>query len=181
MKEIYRGKTVHLFSGKVELPNGKTTELELVRHPGASAVVPLRADGKVVLIRQYRYAAGGDLYEIPAGKRDPGESPEDCAIREVEEEVGCHIGQLKKLTTIFTAPGFCDELIHIFLGTALSSCAQRLDADEVIEVIEMPFEEAMKKIEDQTIRDAKSIVGLQLAYTEAKKRGILKHGQGEAK
>ena len=173
MKEIYKGKAIHLFSGEVVLPNGKTIELDIIRHPGASAVVPLRADGKVVLIHQYRYAAGGYLYEIPAGKLDQGESPETCAIREVEEEVGYHVGELKKLTAIFTVPGFCDEVIHLYLGTDLSPCPQQLDADEVIDIVEMPFDEAMAKITDQTIRDAKSIVGLQLAHVEAKKSGLI--------
>jgi len=173
MKEIYKGKTVHLFAGEVLLPNGEKTELELIRHPGASAVVPLREDGKVVLIHQYRHAVGSYLYEIPAGKLHPGESPEACAIREVEEEVGYHVGQLKKLTAIFTVPGFCNEVIHIYLGTDLTPCAQRLDADEVIEIIEIPFDDAMKKIQDQTLRDAKSIVGLQLAYAGANRLKLL--------
>lgn len=170
-REIYRGKIVHLFVESAALPNGKTFELEVVRHPGASAVVPLKEDGKVVLIYQYRHAAGGFIYEVPAGKLSPGEAPESCAEREVEEEVGYKIGKLEKLTTIFTAPGFCDEQIHLFLGTELVFSGQQLGEDEVLQVIEMPFEEAMNRIEDQTIRDAKSIVALELAYGRAKKRG----------
>lgn len=170
-REIYRGKIVHLFVESAALPNGKTFELEVVRHPGASAVVPLKEDGKVVLIYQYRHAAGGFIYEVPAGKLSPGEAPESCAEREVEEEVGYKVGKLEKLTTIFTAPGFCDEQIHLFLGTELVFSGQQLGEDEVLQVIEMPFEEAMNRIEDQTIRDAKSIVALDLAYRRAKKRG----------
>ncbi|MCG3114230.1 MAG: NUDIX hydrolase [Candidatus Manganitrophus sp. SA1] len=170
-REIYRGKIVHLFVESAALPNGKTFELEVVRHPGASAVVPLKEDGKVVLIYQYRHAAGGFIYEVPAGKLSPGEAPESCAEREVEEEVGYKVGKLEKLTTIFTAPGFCDEQIHLFLGTELVFSGQQLGEDEVLQVIEMPFEEAMNRIEDQTIRDAKSIVALELAYRRAKKRG----------
>lgn len=170
-REIYRGKIVHLFVESAALPNGKTFELEVVRHPGASAVVPLKEDGKVVLIYQYRHAAGGFIYEVPAGKLSPGELPELCAEREVEEEVGYKVGKLEKLTTIFTAPGFCDEQIHLFVGTELVFSGQQLGEDEVLQVIEMPFEEAMNRIEDQTIRDAKSIVALELAYRRAKKRG----------
>lgn len=170
-REIYRGKIVHLFVESADLPNGKTFEMEVVRHPGASAVVPLKEDGKVVLIYQYRHAAGGFIYEVPAGKLSPGEAPESCAEREVEEEVGYKVGKLEKLTTIFTAPGFCDEQIHLFLGTELVFSGQQLGEDEVLQVIEMPFEEAMNRIEDQTIRDAKSIVALELAYRRAKKRG----------
>lgn len=170
-REIYRGKIVHLFVESAALPNGKTFDLEVVRHPGASAVVPLKEDGKVVLIYQYRHAAGGFIYEVPAGKLSPGEAPESCAEREVEEEVGYKVGKLEKLTTIFTAPGFCDEQIHLFLGTELVFSGQQLGEDEVLQVIEMPFGEAMNRIEDQTIRDAKSIVALELAYRRAKKRG----------
>ncbi|MBI3803909.1 MAG: NUDIX hydrolase [Nitrospirae bacterium] len=170
-REIYRGKIVHLFIESATLPNGKTFELEVVRHPGAAAVVPLLANGKVVLIYQYRHAAGGYIYEVPAGKLDKGEAPEACAAREVEEEIGYRVGALEKLTTIFTAPGFCDEQIHLFLATGLTPSAQDLGEDEVLQIIEMPFAEAMQKIEDQTIRDAKSIVALELAYGRAKKQG----------
>lgn len=173
IREIYKGNPVHLFVEDVLLPNGLSTALEVVRHPGASAVVPLTDAGTVVLIRQYRHAAGGYLFEIPAGKLSTGESPEVCAIREVEEEIGYHPSRLKKLSAIFTAPGFCDEVIHLFLGTGLIACRQKLDEDEVIEIVEMPFDEAMKKITDQTIRDAKSIVGLQLAYAVAKKEQMI--------
>jgi len=173
LKEIYRGKAIHLFSGEVELPNGKTTELDLIRHPGASAVVPLKSNGHVVLVHQYRHAADGYLDEIPAGKLDPGEAPEVCARREVEEEVGYQVGKLQKLTAIFTVPGFCDEIIHLYLGTELTATAQKLDEDEIIEIIEIPFEDAMTKITEQSIRDAKSIVGLQLAYAEAKRQGLI--------
>ena len=173
VKEIYKGNPVHLFIEEVTLPNGKTIPLEIVRHPGASAVVPLLADGRVVLIHQFRHAAGGYIYEIPAGKLSEGEAPEVCAVREVEEEVGYHVGTLKKLTVIFTAPGFCDEVIHLYLGTDLSPCQQNLDEDEVIEILTLPFDEVMEKITDQTIRDAKSIVGLQLAFSEAKKAGMI--------
>lgn len=172
-REIYKGKVVHLFIESVSLPNGKETQLEVIRHPGASAVVPLREDGTVLLVRQFRHAADGYIYEIPAGKLSEGESPEACATREVEEEIGYRVGKLKKLTTIFTAPGFCDEQIHLYLGTGLTLHRQHLDEDEVLEVVAMPFDEAIRKIEDQTIRDAKSIVGLQLAHAYAKKRGLI--------
>ena len=167
--EIYQGKILHLTVDDVTLPNGSTVSLEMIRHPGASAVVPLKDDGNVVLVHQYRYATGGFIYEIPAGKLSPGELPERCAIREVEEEIGYRVGTLKRLTTIFTAPGFCDEQIHLFLATGLTLSVQSLDHDEVLEVVEMPFDAAMEKIRDGTIRDAKSIVALHLAYQETQR------------
>lgn len=172
-KEIYQGDPVHLFIESVTLPNGKAVELEVVRHPGASAVVPLLSDGTVVLIHQFRHAAGGFIYEIPAGKLSPGESPEDCAKREVEEEVGYHVHKLEKLTSIFTVPGFCDEVIHLYLGSDLLPSRQQLDEDEVIEIVKLPFEKVIQMIKNQKIRDAKSIVGLQLAHAEALKRGLI--------
>jgi ADP-ribose pyrophosphatase len=161
---IYSGKVLKLDLDTVALPNGSTTELEILRHPGASAVVPLKEDGSVVLIRQLRHAAGGFIYEIPAGKLDPQEDPKDCAARELEEEVGYRAGSLELLTSIWTAPGFTDEVIHIYLGTYLEVGKQNLDQDEILEIVEWPLEEAMAKILDGTIRDAKTIIGLQMVY-----------------
>ena len=161
---IYSGKVLKLDLDTVALPNGRTTELEILRHPGASAVVPLKEDGSVVLIRQLRHAAGGFIYEIPAGKLDPQEDPKDCAARELEEEVGYCAGSLELLTSIWTAPGFTDEVIHIYLGTHLEVGKQNLDQDEILEIVEWPLEEAMAKILDGTIRDAKTIIGLQMVY-----------------
>ena len=163
-KRMYTGKVLKLDLDTVALPNGRTTELEILRHPGASAVVPLKEDGKVVLIRQLRYAAGGFIYEIPAGKLDHQEDPKICAARELEEEVGYRAGNLTLLTSIWTAPGFTDEVIHIYLGTHLEVGKQNLDQDEVLEIVEWPLEEAMAKIVDGTIRDAKTIIGLQMVH-----------------
>ncbi len=163
-KQIYSGKVLKLDLDTIALPNGRTTELEILRHPGASAVVPLKEDGSVVLIRQLRHAAGGFIYEIPAGKLDPKEDPKDCAARELEEEVGYRAGSLELLTSIWTAPGFTDEVIHIYLGTHLEVGKQNLDQDEILEIVEWPLEEAMAKVLDGTIRDAKTIIGLQMVY-----------------
>jgi len=157
---------VNLNVDTVKLPNGLTVDLEVVRHPGAAAVVPLRDDGTVILIRQFRHAAGGFIYEIPAGKLHPGEDPVVCAARELEEEIGQRAGKFELLSSIFTAPGFTDEVIHIFKATGLTTGHQHLDRDEVLEVIELPLLEALKMIDDGTIRDAKSIVGLQAVYLQ---------------
>jgi ADP-ribose pyrophosphatase len=163
-KNIYTGKVVTLNIDTVRLPNGETIELETIRHPGAAAVVPVKDDGTVVLIRQFRHAAGGFIYEIPAGKLHPGEDPLHCAARELEEEVGYRASSFKLLSSIFTAPGFADEVIHVYHATGLTKGRQQLDRDEVLDVIEMPLTEAVAKIEDGTIRDAKTIVGLQAVY-----------------
>lgn len=121
-------------------------------------------DGTVVLIRQFRHAAGGFIYEIPAGKLHPGEDPLRCAARELEEEVGYRGSSFELLSSTFTAPGFADEVIHVYKATGLTKGRQQLDRDEVLDVIEMPLSDAMDKIEDGTIRDAKTIVGLQAVY-----------------
>lgn len=163
-RNIYTGKVVTLNIDTVTLPNGATIDLETIRHPGAAAVVPIKDDGTVVLVRQFRHAAGGFIYEIPAGKLQPGEDPLHCASRELEEEVGYRAASFELLSSIFTAPGFADEVIHVYKATGLTKGRQQLDPDEVLDIIEMPLAEAVNKIEDGTIRDAKTIVGLQAVY-----------------
>jgi ADP-ribose pyrophosphatase len=168
-RHIYAGKVVTLNIDTVRLPNGETVELETIRHPGAAAVVPVKEDGMVVLIRQFRHAAGGFIYEIPAGKLNPGEDPLRCASRELEEEVGYRASSFELLSSIFTAPGFADEVIHVYKATGLTTGRQQLDRDEVLDVIEMPLTEAVARIEDGTIRDAKTIVGLQAVYLRTRR------------
>jgi len=163
-RHIYKGRVVSLDVDTVTLPNGVTVELEMVHHPGAAAVVPIKEDGTVILIRQYRHAAGGYIYEIPAGKLHAGEDPKICAARELEEEIGYRAASLELLVSILTTPGFTDEVIHIYKGTGLTLAKQNLDHDEVIEIIEIPLEKAIAQVRDGTIRDAKTIVGLQTAY-----------------
>ena len=161
-KHVFTGKVLTLNIDTVTLPNGFTVDLEIVRHPGAAAVVPLKDNGTVVLIKQFRHAAGGFIYEIPAGKLHPGEDPMHCAARELEEEIGYVAGRLELLTSILTAPGFTDEVIHIYKATDMTAGRQQLDRDEVLEVLEISLEEAIKMIKAGTIRDAKTIVGLRL-------------------
>lgn len=163
-KNIYTGKVVTLHIDTVKLPNGVTVDLEVVRHPGAAAVVPLKEDGRVVLIRQFRHAAGGFIYEIPAGKLHAGEDPAACAERELEEEIGYKAGRLELLSSIFTAPGFTDEVIHIYKATGMTEGRQNLDRDEVLEVLEVSLEEAIRMIDTGVIRDAKTMVGLHLVF-----------------
>jgi len=163
-KNIYSGKVVTLNIDTVTLPNGVTIDLEVVRHPGAAAVVPLKDNRTVVLIKQFRHAADGFIYEIPAGKLHPGEDPKNCAARELEEEIGYQAGKLELLSSIFTAPGFTDEVIHIYKATELAKGRQNLDRDEVLEIVEVSLQEAIDMIRVGRIRDAKTMVGLQMVF-----------------
>ena len=163
-QNIFTGKVLVLNIENAPLPNGETAELEIIRHPGAAAIVPLKEDGTVVLIRQFRHAAGGYIYEIPAGKLHSGEDPRDCAARELEEEIGYRANNLEYVTRIFTAPGFTDEVIHIYKATDLIPGKQQLDCDEILEIVEWPLDVAIARIRDHTIQDAKTIVGLQAVY-----------------
>jgi ADP-ribose pyrophosphatase len=164
VQTVYKGRVVTLNLETVTLPNGVSVELEVVRHPGAAAIVPLKDDYTVILVRQYRLAAGGYIYEIPAGKLQPGEDPAHCATRELEEEIGYRAGHLDKIATFFTAPGFTDEVMHLYVARNLVPGAQALDSDEVLEIVEISLEKAMAHIRDGTIRDAKTIIGLQSIY-----------------
>ena len=168
VKHIYTGKFLTYNIDTVTLPNGATADLEMIRHPGASAVVPIKDDGNVILIRQFRHAADGFIYEIPAGKLNSGEDPRECAERELEEEIGYRPKNLELLTSIFTAPGFTDEVIHIYKATGLEVGQQQLDQDEVLEILEWPLEKAIAEIKNGTIRDAKTIIGLQMVWLEKK-------------
>ena len=162
-KSIYRGRVVKLYLEQARLPNGHTISLEVVRHPGASAVVPFSDKDHVVLIRQYRHAVGGFLYEIPAGKLNRGERPLQCARRELEEETGYRARRFCKLGSIFTSPGFCDEVIHLYSATGLIKTQQNLEPCEVLEIVEIPLKKIKGMIQGGRIQDAKSIVGLMLA------------------
>lgn len=162
-RRIQRGARFELITERITLPNGRTTTVDLLKHPGAAAVLPFLDDERVLLIRQYRFATGGTLLEIPAGKLDPGETPERCAIRELEEETGWRAGRVERLGSIWTSPGFTDEVIHLFAAFALERTEQRLEEDELIELVPMPFAEALRQVEDGRIQDAKSGMAILLA------------------
>ena len=159
-KPVFRGRVVALSIDTVRLPNGNTCDLEIVRHPGAAAVVPVDADGSVILVRQYRHAAGDYLLEVPAGKLDDQEPPEACAVREVEEETGYRAGKLTPLGWIWTTPGFTDERIWLYLATELTLAWSSPQPDEALEVVRMPFEEAVRLALSGEIKDAKSVCAL---------------------
>jgi len=152
---------VNLIVEDVTLPNGVVTRLEFMTHPGASAVVPLHDDDTITILRQYRHAVGQYLWEVPAGKLDrKGEDPLACAKRELAEEAGLAAKEWTKLGSIYTTPGFCDEIIHLYLARSLEPVEQHLERDEVIEVHRMTLQEALAKIPTEEIRDTKTVGAL---------------------
>lgn len=162
---IYTGKAISLDVDQVRFPDGSTGELEMVRHPGASAIVPFLTDPdgedpQLLLIRQYRYAADRYLYEIPAGKLDADETPADCAARELREETGCTAEHIEQLYTMYTTPGFTDEQIHIFMATGLTRGPVATEADEFLEVQTMTLSRALAMIQLGEIQDAKTALGI---------------------
>jgi len=168
-RPVHRGRIVDLSIDTVRFPDGSTGELEFIRHSGAAAVLPVLGDPhgddpQVLLIRQYRYASGGFMYEVPAGRPDhAGEDWEVCARRELEEETGLVAGNLTFLTTIFTTPGFTDEQIRLFLATDCTTGSEKFDLDEFIEPAVMPISRALEMIRTGDISDAKTICTLLFA------------------
>lgn len=167
-RRVYDGKTINVDVDVVRFPNGKTGELEMVRHPGAAAVVPFLSDPagddpQVLLLKQYRYAADGFVVEIPAGKLDAGEPPEECARRELLEETGCSAERIERLTTIYTTPGFTDEQIHLFMAWGLTSGETAHEEHEFITPLRVPLSEALAMIERGDITDSKTVCGLLFA------------------
>jgi len=165
-EEIYDGRIVRLGLDRVRFPDGSEGELELVRHDGASAVLPLLGspgdeDPELLLVRQYRYAAGGELFEVPAGMPDPGDDDwEACARREMEEETGYRPGTLTYMTRIYTTPGFCDEVIRLYAAWDLQPGSARHDADEFLEPVPVRFSRALEMVRKGEIVDAKSAVSI---------------------
>ena len=162
-RPIHKGRIVDLSIDTVRFPNGKVGELEMIRHSGASAVLPVLSDvegedPQILLVRQYRYASGGYLLEVPAGRPDqPGEDWEVCARRELEEETGMVAGKMIKLTEIFTTPGFTDEKIHLFMAIDLTAGTTKLDEDEFLNTEVMQLTAALELIRDGEIQDGKTI------------------------
>ena len=159
-REVFRGNTVRLDLDRVRLPNGHEMDFEIIHHVGAAAVVPVLPSGEVLLVRQYRYATGGYLLEIPAGKLDPGEAPEICARRELEEETGYRPGELTPLGWIWSTPGFADEKIWLYLATGLEEAQQELQEDEVLTLERIPLEEAVAQAASGELHDCKTVCAL---------------------
>jgi ADP-ribose pyrophosphatase len=167
-RRVYSGRIISLDVDTVRFPDGSTGELEMVRHPGASAVVPFlddpkSSDPRILLIRQYRYAADSFLLEIPAGRLEVGETPEACAARELEEETGRKAGKLERVLELYTTPGFTDETIHLFLAWDLSAGTLARERDEFIEERPVALSEATRMINSGEITDAKTAIGILMA------------------
>lgn len=160
-KLVYSGRIIRLRLDEIELPNGEQALREVIEHPGAAAIVPLDSDGKVRLVSQYRDAIGKRLLEIPAGKLKTGEEPEACARRELREELGLEAGSLTHLATFYSTPGFCDEIMHLYLAEELTVTGVELDREEFIEARELPLEPVAGLLGQ--LDDAKSIAGIMLA------------------
>ena len=159
----YSGKIFNIYTENVTLPNGNTTNLNILRHPGAAAMVALTDNREIILIKQYRHAVMDYIWEIPAGTLDPNETPLVCAQRELIEEAGVAAKKWDKLGEIIPVPGYSDERIHIFLATDLQKAEQNLDKDEVLEVHRFGFSEVFSMIRTGRILDGKSITGILLA------------------
>jgi ADP-ribose pyrophosphatase len=157
---LHRGRHFDFLQDEVELPNGSRTKRDVVRHPGAVAIVPLLPDGRIVLVRQYRYAAGKTLLEIPAGTLEPDEDPNECAARELREETGFEAGEMEGLVSCFMAPGYSSEVIHFYVARGLREVGAELEPDESIENEVLDLGEVLERIRDNTIEDAKTIVGI---------------------
>lgn len=162
-RRIFEGKVVSLRVDTVRTANGREATREVVEHRGAVAMVPLLPDGSVVLVRQFRQAAGEVLLEIPAGTLNVGEEAEECARRELREEIGYEPGRLERMFSSYLAPGYSSEMLHVFLATELKRAEGSTDEDETVEPEVLPLEEAVAMIRTGEINDAKTICGLLLA------------------
>ncbi|ULT55551.1 NUDIX hydrolase [Neobacillus drentensis] len=162
-EEIFSGRIISLHVQDVELPNGKQSKREIIKHPGAVAIIAVTDENKVVMVEQYRKALERTIVEIPAGKLEKGENPEYCARRELEEETGYECSSLELVTSFYTSPGFADEIVHVYFAKGLTKKvdAAGLDEDEFVNLEELTLEEAQSYITEQKIFDAKTIFAVQ--------------------
>lgn len=164
---LYQGSFLHISKDRIRLPNGHATQRIVIRHPGAACILAVTDDDRVVLVRQWRYATGGALLEVPAGKLDAGEDPELCALRELAEETPYTAEKMQLLAKFFTAPGFCDELMYVYRAVNVSATSTLSpDQDEFVETVLMSREEVRQAIDNMEIRDAKTMICLQFWLSE---------------
>ncbi len=159
-EQKFSGRLIDLYLDQVELPNGETTTREWIDHPGAVCLIPILPDGKICLIRQFRYGPGEEFIEIPAGKLDAGEAPLDCAYRELEEETGYRTNKLTFLTNIYPAIGFSNEKMWMYLAEDLVASTNNLDKDEFLELLPTPLDKALEWVWSGKITDVKTIIGI---------------------
>ena len=157
---VYNGDFLDVRRDEVLLPNGKIGLREWINHPGAVVIIPILPDGKIGLIRQYRYAAKSEFIELPAGKLDNNEEPEDCAARELQEEIGYKAGKMKFLARIHPAIGFANEIMSVFLAENLEKTNHKRDKDEFLELIPTELDKSLDLIWENKITDVKTIIGL---------------------
>ena len=157
---VYKGDFLDVRQDEVLLPNGETAAREWINHPGAVVIVPILPNGEIALIKQFRYAAGSEFIELPAGKLDAGEDPEECALRELEEEVGYRANKIKFLANIHPAIGFTNEIMGVFLAENLEKTEHNRDNDEFLELVPTTLTEALNLVWENKITDVKSIIGL---------------------
>ncbi|MFN6202097.1 MAG: NUDIX hydrolase [Acidobacteriota bacterium] len=162
-ERLFDGPIFAIDRDRLTESNGMEVVRDVVRHPGGAGALPLFADGRVALVSQYRHPARAELLEIPAGRIEPGEDPELCARREVEQETGFRPGRIERLSGFYSTPGFCEEILHVFLATDLTPTRQQLDHDEVVEVHFLQLEEAVRMVHQGEIVDSKTIIALLLA------------------
>ena len=159
-EQIYKGTLLDVRRDEVSLPNGKTSAREWIKHPGAACIIPVLPDGKIALIKQYRYPVQAEMIELPAGKLDPGEDPENCARRELEEEIGYIVGKLTFVCNIHPAIGFASEKMWIYLAEDLVKTTKNTDHDEFLEIMSTDLTEAVKMVWAGKITDVKTIIGI---------------------
>ncbi|HYO91965.1 MAG TPA: NUDIX hydrolase [Pyrinomonadaceae bacterium] len=172
-EEIYHGRIFDVSLYTVR-EGEQTYQREVVHHPGGASTVAVFEDGTIALVRQYRHPTMRYVLELPAGRLDAPERPEDCAARELEEEIGIRAGRMEKLAEFFTTPGFCEEKLWVYLASELTETQQSLETDELVEVVRVPFARALEMIASGEIEDAKTIIGLTLA---AERVGIRPSGE----
>ena len=159
-KTVFKGKLLDVRRDIVILPNGQNSVREWIKHPGAVCCIPILPNGKIGLIKQYRYAVRSEMIELPAGKLDKDENPENCAIREMEEEIGYKAKKLTYLTNIYPAIGFANEQMWLYLAENLEKTNQKLDSDEFLELIPTKLEDAIKMVWNGSITDVKTMIGI---------------------
>lgn len=163
-REVFNGKLLHVFSDEARLPDGSTSTREWIKHPGASAVLPVFENGDVMLVKQFRYPLQQIFYEVPAGKLDPGEAPESTGIRELEEEAGVSCEHIHYLGPFYPSIGYTDEVIHLYTAWGLTSFEQNVDEDEFLLKVRMPFQQAVEMVHSGEISDGKTMVTVLRAW-----------------